>query len=166
MKTAEKDLKYFLELSYPVRLVVEPDGAIVASIEELPGCLSQGESADDAMCNIEEARQLWIETAWERGISIPEPSTNKEYSGKVLLRMPRCLHRRVANTAMKEGISLNQYLVYLLSTRQGCKETFEFMRESIPELIKPEIHDTFIRASQFYQGSVEVRGLPRKWGIG
>jgi predicted RNase H-like HicB family nuclease len=41
----------------------------VAQIKDLPGCLTQGETLDETIANIKEARQLWIETAYEAGDS-------------------------------------------------------------------------------------------------
>lgn len=46
---------------------------------------------------------------------IPLPSSDNSYSGKLLVRMPKSLHRRLAETAEREGVSLNQYIVSLLS---------------------------------------------------
>jgi len=47
--------------------------------------------------------------------SYPLPSSDNSYSGKLLVRMPKSLHRRLAETAEREGVSLNQYIVSLLS---------------------------------------------------
>ncbi|MEH2192567.1 MAG: toxin-antitoxin system HicB family antitoxin [Nostoc sp.] len=46
---------------------------------------------------------------------MPLASSNDSYSGKLLLRMPKSLHRRLAETSERECISLNQYIVSLLS---------------------------------------------------
>jgi antitoxin HicB len=43
----------------------------------LPGCMSQGDTLEEAMMNIEEARVAWIETAWECGDAIPLPSVKR-----------------------------------------------------------------------------------------
>ena len=63
----------------------------------------------------EEVRPLWIEAAYEHGIDIPLPSYPEEYSGKFVVRLPRSLHRRLAESAERDGVSLNQYVVMLLS---------------------------------------------------
>lgn len=46
----------------------------MALIKDLPGCITQGETPDELMATIEEARQLWIETVYEHGDEIPLPS--------------------------------------------------------------------------------------------
>ena len=74
---------------------------------------------EETVDNIAEARELWIETVYESGGEIPLPSTEIDYSGKVLLRMPKSLHRRLAEAAEREGVSLNQYIVSVLSEASG-----------------------------------------------
>lgn len=73
-KTNPESLEYYLGLLYAVTLYPDPDGGYVAVIKDLPGCMTQGETADETMANIEEARQLWIETAYDFGDPIPLPS--------------------------------------------------------------------------------------------
>ncbi len=73
-KTNPKPLEYYLNLTYPVTVYPESEGGYVAVIKDLPGCMTQGETADEIMANIEEARQLWIETAYDFGDPIPLPS--------------------------------------------------------------------------------------------
>ncbi len=107
-------LEYYLSLNYKVELYPD-DGAFVAEIPDLPGCITQGDTMEEAVALINEAKHLWLETAINRGISIQEPKNLDEYSGKFLLRMPKSLHARLAAQATDEGVSLNQYVVSLLS---------------------------------------------------
>ena len=51
------------------------------------------------------------------GREIPEPSVENNFSGKVLMRMPRRLHAELVRAAKVQGVSLNQYLLYLVSYR-------------------------------------------------
>lgn len=57
----------------------------------------------------------WIEAALEDGVEIHEPDSLEDYSGQFKLRIPRSLHRSLAEHSQREGISMNQYCVYLLS---------------------------------------------------
>lgn len=117
--TNEQPLDYYLSLVYSVTLDPDPEGGYVAQIRDLPGCLTQGETLEETMANIQEARELWIETAYELGDPIPLPNTMSEYSGKLLLRMPKSLHRDLAQQAEAEAVSLNQYINSLLSRASG-----------------------------------------------
>jgi predicted HicB family RNase H-like nuclease len=46
----------------------------------------------------------------------------EEYSGKLVLRMPKQLHADLAAAAEREGMSLNSYLVYLLAERNARRQ--------------------------------------------
>ena len=49
------------------------DGAFVAETPELPGCAAHGDTQEEALAHINQAIDLWIETAQEFGDPIPEP---------------------------------------------------------------------------------------------
>jgi predicted RNase H-like HicB family nuclease len=51
----------------------EPDQIFVVDVPELPGCMAHGQTKREAIANAEAAIDLWIETAKEDGIPIPEP---------------------------------------------------------------------------------------------
>ena len=51
----------------------------------------------------------------EDGVEIHEPDSLEDYSGQFKLRIPRSLHRALVEHSQREGISMNQYCVYLLS---------------------------------------------------
>jgi len=65
---------------------------------------------------------LYLEVLEEDGEEIPEPDLLKPYSGQIRLRLPRELHASLSEKARQEGISLNTYLVYLLSERNAYKQ--------------------------------------------
>ncbi|MFM7368361.1 MAG: type II toxin-antitoxin system HicB family antitoxin [Sphaerospermopsis kisseleviana] len=75
MKFVKQSLEYYLNLKYSVTLYPDAEqGGYVAEIKDLPGCLTQGETLEEIITNINEARELWIETAYEAGDNIPLPS--------------------------------------------------------------------------------------------
>jgi len=109
----KKDLSYYLSLDYPIMINKEIDDGktyYVAEIPDLPGCGAHGETIDAAMKSLDEARQLWIEGSYEKGLDIPEPVSEDEFSGKFLLRIPPKLHMELSKNAEKENMSLNQYI--------------------------------------------------------
>ena len=120
--TKRKPLDFYLKLKYPVTLIPAEEGGYAVEIEDLPGCYSQGETVEEAIEMIEEARRLWMESMYEDGQEIPLPSSEVEYSGKFNVRVPASLHRKLAKLAVKEGVSLNQYIVYALSHTAGVAE--------------------------------------------
>jgi predicted RNase H-like HicB family nuclease len=49
------------------------DGAFIAEIPELPGCVAHGDTREEALANAQEAIELWIEVARKRGREVPGP---------------------------------------------------------------------------------------------
>jgi antitoxin HicB len=75
MKTKLKPiaLNDYLNLNYPITLYPESEGGYTVMIADLPGCMSQGDTLDEAVANIQEAKVAWLETAWECNDEIPLP---------------------------------------------------------------------------------------------
>jgi antitoxin HicB len=92
--TERKDLKFYLNLHYPITIHPDPDGGYVAEIEELHGCMTQAETLDEVFEAIEDARQLWIKTTYEEGQDIPLPRDMEEHSGKFMLRIQKDIFLR------------------------------------------------------------------------
>ena len=105
-----------------MELTPDPDeGGYVASFLDLPGCLSVGETIDEAVANAEDAKREWIAAAIEDGYPIHEPDSIENYSGQFKLRIPKSLHKSLSDHAKEEGVSMNQYCVYLLSKNDALK---------------------------------------------
>src|ERR1017187_672872 len=112
-------LDHYLALNYHKRLYQDDDDWIV-EIDDLPGCIADGKTPDEAIASSREAMRSWMESRISSGLDIPEPSVADDYSGRILLRMPKYIHRRLAIQAQQEGSSLNQYILSLLS--YGCAQ--------------------------------------------
>lgn len=119
-------LEYYMNLNYPVEICKIPlkdGGGYFASIPLLQGCMSDGETLDEAYSNIEEAKCEWLQSMIERNMPIPEPSEENQFSGKFLIRVPKSLHKNLAETSKREGISLNQFVSNSLAYILGMKHT-------------------------------------------
>ena len=88
-----------------------------ASVAELKGCMSDGETAEKAYANIKEAMEVHIESMLDENIEVPLPSAlqKEKYSGKFVVRIPKSLHCKLVLQAEREGVSLNQFALYKLS---------------------------------------------------
>ena len=111
-----KTLNEYMSMSYKMEIIEDQDeGGFVISYPDLPGCITCGETIESAMQNEKDKKREWIRAALEEGIEIYEPDSLENYSGQFKLRIPRSLHRSLAEHSQREGISMNQYCVYLLS---------------------------------------------------
>ena len=102
----------------PYRMEVIPDtaeGGYVVRFPELPGCLTCADTLEEAVRNAADCKKEWLAAAMEDGIDIPEPVSEDEYSGQFKLRIPKSLHKSLAEHSKAEGISMNQYCLYLLA---------------------------------------------------
>lgn len=111
-----KGLDYYLGLPYRVCIERDPEGGFVVTVPELPGCISQGDTVEEAYQMIRDAMAAWISSALEHGEPVPEPS---DYSGRILVRVSRSLHRELVLAANEEGVSLNQFISIQLAKAIG-----------------------------------------------
>ena len=111
-----KSIDEYMALPYRLEIVPDPDeGGFAASYPDLPGCMTCGETMEDVIRNAEDAKRAWFAAALEEGIAIREPDSLEDYSGQFKLRIPKSLHRALAEHSRREGISMNQYCLYLQS---------------------------------------------------
>lgn len=105
------------------RFIVEPDPeeGIFIHYPDLPGCMTQVDTYEEVIPAAEEIKRLWIQAAWNSGWPIPEPAEVTDFSGKFNVRIPRSLHRRLAEQAEVECVSLNQLVVSYLSAGAAGK---------------------------------------------
>ena len=111
-----KTLNDYMAMSYRMEIVEDKDeGGFVVSYPDLPGCITCGKTVETAVAHALDAKKAWLEAALEDGLTMQEPDNLEDYSGQFKLRIPRSLHRSLAEHSKREGISMNQYCVYLLS---------------------------------------------------
>lgn len=116
-----KTLNDYLAMSYRLEIVRDDaEGGFVASYPDLPGCITCGETLEAAVANAADAKRAWLQAALEEGLPVREPDDLENYSGQFKLRIPKSLHRSLAEHARQEGISMNQYCVYLLSRNDAA----------------------------------------------
>ena len=111
-----KPIDDYMKKAYRMEIVEDKDeGGFVVTYPDLPGCISCGETIESAVANAIDAKEVWLEVAIEEGIEINEPDSLDDYSGQFKLRIPKSLHKSLAEHSQREGRSMNQYCVYLLS---------------------------------------------------
>lgn len=121
----------WMEQAFTRKLTPDIDGGFIAEIQEFPGCIAEGDSADEALSNLDKAAAAWIEAQYEQGQSIPAPIERYGYSGKVALRIPRGLHKNASELAAIEGVSLNQFLTTAIAMVAGQKSMIDELRKEL-----------------------------------
>ena len=100
--------------TYRVTWSVE-DGEFVATCAEFPSLSWLAESQAAALQGLVDLVADTVADLTEAGEAVPEPMSERSYSGKFNLRVGENLHRRLAIQAAEEHLSLNQYVVRRLS---------------------------------------------------
>jgi len=125
LEEIEQQCKQYELLEYPIKMEKTTDSHgtyWIAEHPDLPGCITHGNTREAALLNLDDAKKGWIYTAIVEGMSIPKPNTKSEIedcSGRILLRVPRELHYKLLQKAKEDDTSLNQELLFLISTALG-----------------------------------------------
>ena len=144
-------------LREPYARILTPgeDGTYTAEILEFPGCYAEGDTAQEAIVNLENAALSWIEAALEQGQDIPSPIEAHGHSGRISLRLAKSVHKQAARFAERDQISLNQFFSTAIAARVGAEEFYEyFTAPSTAENAPTPIHGGF--ALTHWSGDPEI----------
>lgn len=110
LTTTDVNTSTVLKKAYVKRLMSDPTGGYTVTVQEFPGCIAEGDTAEEALANFDQAADSWVRVSLINGREIREPLDFDGCSGKIALRIPRSLHKEVAELAELEGSSINQIL--------------------------------------------------------
>jgi len=95
----------------------DEDNSFVATIPGIEALSAFGATRNEALAELYIAADAYFEALEEAGKPLPLPVKVNPYSGQLRLRMPKSLHAALSGEAEEENISLNTYIVTLLSER-------------------------------------------------
>jgi antitoxin HicB len=88
---------------------------------DIPGCMSDGETPEEAIANGRDALKACLMTLQEFGDPIPKPSSVPASSGQWRQRVPKSLHARLVIRAQQEGVSLNTLVTTMIAEGLGAR---------------------------------------------
>lgn len=118
----EGEIRTILSRPYVRRLRPDETGGFTATIQEFPGCIAEGETAEEVMRNLDEAAASWLAGSLADGYPIAEPIEASLYSGRIALRIPAGLHEDIAVLAELDECSVNQLLAVAISEYVGRRQ--------------------------------------------
>lgn len=170
MKDLSKELTKYLNYNYPVEILKlddEEGGGYVAEIPFLgrDAFTGHGETIEEALQSLNEIKEFLFEDYMKNGINIPPPPKDEDYSGKFVLRVPKYLHKTLAEDAQRNGVSLNTYCLSLLSQKAGTgsiKAYLDFLCKDL-QLIKAGLGDYIFTNVSSLSSSGPVKYDSKEW---
>ena len=110
---------------FTIRQLSEEDGnGYLIEFPDLSGCISDGETIEEAIKNGHDAVLCWISAAKETNRAIPKPGELEKQSGKWVQRVPKSIHLRLVEKAKEEGVSLNTLVITIIAEALGKNKLF------------------------------------------
>jgi len=139
METNETKLQYYLKQPYTIKIDTiseEEGGGFFASLPQFGtmGITGDGDTIEEAVAMLMAFKEIQFKKFIKENKEIPDATQEKQldnYSGRILLRTPRELHKDIAMGAIKNGVSQNQFANLLLTKAMG-----NIQSTNIEELLK------------------------------
>lgn len=118
----------------------DEDDCFVAIIPEFPLLSAFGDTQEEAIADAKVVLSMTLESLKEDGITPPQPKVVEPhgYSGQVRLRMPACLHETLVKAAGQNGVSMNTYMVSLLSQESSMENVYRRAIDDLSSLVESQ----------------------------
>lgn len=111
----------FCDYPFEIRpLTPEEGGGFLITFPDLPGCMSDGETPEEAITNGKDAFACWMAAHTDAGKEMSGPSESA--SGRFVTRVPKGLHARLIARAKQEGVSMNAFVTSIIAEGLGRRE--------------------------------------------
>lgn len=97
---------------YKILIFKDEEGDFIATLVEIPELSAFGNTPDEALKELEIAYELWLESVTSHNFPIPKPLSQKHFSGKLSIRIPKTLHEDLFLKSQEDGVSLNKEIIY------------------------------------------------------
>ncbi|MCL2012869.1 MAG: type II toxin-antitoxin system HicB family antitoxin [Cystobacterineae bacterium] len=108
---------------FEIRPLSEEDGGgFLISFPDIPGCISDGDTEEEAIANGRDALKGTLLTLKAEGFPVPKPNSGGIASGKFVTRVPKTIHAQLSARAKSEGVSLNSLVLAFIADGLGKRE--------------------------------------------
>jgi len=97
----------------------EEGGGFLVEYPDIPGCMSDGETIQEAVRNGREALRDCLDVFAESGRKLPKPTIE---AAQWRQRLPRTLYSKLARQAESEGVSINSLVTAIIAEAIGGKQ--------------------------------------------
>ena len=110
---------------YPIDvrpLTADEGGGFLATFPDLPGCMADGETPEEAIADARGAFESWMAAHIEDGRPIPVPGGGDATPVRFVQRLPRSLHAALKAVAVRDGVSMNTMATVLIAEGVGKRK--------------------------------------------
>lgn len=110
---------------YPIDirpLTAEKEGGFLATLPDLPGCMADGETPEQAIADAHGAFKSWMAAHSEDGRPVPLPGGGDATPVRFVQRLPRSLHAALKVHAVRDGVSMNTMATVLIAEGVGKRK--------------------------------------------
>jgi antitoxin HicB len=100
-------------------LTGDEGGGYLVEYPDIPGCMSDGETIEEAIANAREALRDCMEVFEESGQKVPKPSIE---AAQWRQRLPRTLYAKLTRQAENEGVSINSLVTAIIAEAIGARQ--------------------------------------------
>jgi antitoxin HicB len=100
-------------------LSADEGGGYLVEYPDIPGCMSDGETVEEAIANGREALRDCLDVFRESGRKLPKPSIE---AAQWRQRLPRTLYARLKKQAEREGVSINSLVTAIIAEAIGSRQ--------------------------------------------
>ncbi len=137
VEVTDEQIAEYVARPYARILTPAEEGGYVAEVLEVPGAISEGDTAAEAIDMVNDALGGIIAVMLEDGEKIPEPIGFNEYSGRFNLRVSSDVHREAVMHARVEGVSLNQWVSQAIVARLAGQNLADEVVEKLRGAMAP-----------------------------
>ena len=143
---------------YSINIVwSDEDGGYIATVPEFNNLSAFGETYEKALKEAKVAINAYIEAHKSEKIPLPDFRKVSNYSGQIRLRMPKDLHYKLTAESEKQGVSLNHFMVYLLTMNYNIHNVLASKPVTQKYLVVLNATESKDERSDFALGSDSVR---------
>lgn len=132
----------------------DEDNGFIAAIPGVQGLGAFGKTREEALSELVIASEAYFESLKKAGRQLPDEEKIIPYSGQIRLRMPKSLHADLSDRAKDEGISLNTYIVTLLSERhmeRNLLKEVESLKKKLEFIYSQIMSDTYSASNSIHK---------------
>ena len=114
-----------------------------ACFPAIPECVGGGDTPEEAVAEANENLSFYLEYLEDEGKTAPKEYSVPEYNGKISLRVPKSIHKALAEAAENDGVSINLLLNNAVSQYLGLKN-FDLQFQKKVDALKEVTDNTYV----------------------